>query len=223
MSCHGADRKGTGTFPSLINVNKKYSPAAFDTLLQSGRRMMPAFRQISMVERKAIASYILNLKIEQAKAFADPSAKADDPYKMPYSIVGYNKFLSKEGYPALSPPWGTLSAINLNTGEYVWKQPLGDDPEFPHGKQPSGTENYGAGVVTSGGLIFIAATKDGRFRAFNKSTGKLLWETKLPSPGYATPAIYKVDGKQYIVIACGGGKMNSRSGDSYVAFALPGK
>jgi quinoprotein glucose dehydrogenase len=116
-----------------------------------------------------------------------------------------------------------LNAIDLNTGKYVWRQPLGDDPEFPHGKQPSGTENYGAPVITKSGLLFIAATKDGKFRAFNKRAGRLLWETKLPAAGYATPAIYELNGREYIVIACGGGKMNTPSGDSYVAFALPEK
>ncbi len=223
MSCHGTDRKGSGNFPSLIDVNKKYSAKAFDTLLQSGRRMMPAFRQISAVERQAIASFILDIKGLKPKPFIDTTSKKDDPYKMPYSIVGYNKFLSKEGYPALAPPWGTLNAIDLNTGKYVWKKPLGNDPEFPHGKEQSGAENYGASVITKGGLLFIAASKDGKFRAFNKKTGELLWEVKLPAPGYATPSIYQLNGKQYIVIACGGGKMGTKAGDSYVAFALPGK
>ncbi len=223
MSCHGADRKGSGNFPSLIGVDKKYTAKAFDTLLQSGRRMMPAFRQISTAERQAIASFVLGIKNLQPKHFTDTASHKNDPYTLPYSIVGYNKFLSKEGYPALSPPWGTLNAVNLNTGQYLWKKPLGDDPEFPHGKEQSGTENYGGSVVTKGGLLFIAATKDGKFRAFNKRSGQLLWEVTLPAPGYATPAIYQLNGKQYIVIACGGGKMNTKTGDSYVAYALPGK
>jgi len=223
MTCHAADRKGSGTFPSLINIERKYKPASFDTLLQSGRRMMPAFRQLKAVERKAIASYVLNISAEQPKPFINTDSHKDDVFKVPYSIVGYNKFLSKEGYPAIAPPWGTLNAINLNTGKLVWKTTLGNDPVFPHGKEDSGTENYGASVITKGGLLFIAATKDGKFRAFNKKTGKLLWEATLPAPGYATPSVYELNGRQYIVIACGGGKMNTRSGDSYVAFALPSK
>lgn len=221
MMCHGADRKGTGNFPSLIGVNKKYTPPAFDTLLQTGRRMMPAFRQITPAERRAIASFILDIKNLQPKPFIDTARKQDEHYTMPYSIVGYNKFLSKEGYPALSPPWGTINAIDLNTGKYIWKKPLGNDPEFPHGNIQSGTENYGGSVVTSGGLLFIAAAKDGKFRAFNKRTGELLWEVTLPAAGYATPAIFELHGKEYIVIACGGGKMNTKTGDSYVAYALP--
>ncbi|MFA6248478.1 MAG: PQQ-binding-like beta-propeller repeat protein [Mucilaginibacter sp.] len=223
MTCHAADRKGSGTFPSLINIERKYKPASFDTLLQSGRRMMPAFRQLKAVERKAIASYVLNISAEQPKPFINTDSHKDDVFKVPYSIVGYNKFLSKEGYPAIAPPWGTLNAINLNTGKLVWKTTLGNDPEFPHGEEDSGAENYGASVITKGGLLFIAATKDGKFRAFNKKTGKLLWEVTLPAPGYATPSVYELNGRQYIVIACGGGKMNTRSGDSYVAFALPSK
>jgi quinoprotein glucose dehydrogenase len=223
MTCHGPDRIGSGNFPSLINVKNKYSSDAFDTLIQSGRRMMPAFRQLNALQRKALAAFVLDSK-DKAKPFTDSSSKTDAHFTVPYSITGYNKFLSKEGFPALAPPWGTLTAINLNTGQDVWKTRLGNDPEFSgKSKEATGTENYGASVITAGGLLFIAAAKDGKLRAFNKTTGKLLWEVNLPAPGYATPAVYELDGKQYIVIACGGGKMKTISGDSYVAFALPGK
>lgn len=223
MSCHGADRKGSGNFPSLIDVGKKYSFASFDILIQSGRRMMPAFKQLNDAQRKALGSFVLDLKTEKNKMFIEPKADTNDPTIMPYTITGYNKFLTKDGLPAISPPWGTLNAIDLNTGKYVWKKTLGTDPAFPNAKEPTGTENYGASAITAGGLLFIAATKDGMFRAFNKRNGDLLWQIKLPAPAFATPAVYEADGKQYIVIACGGGKMNTRSGDSYIAFALPGK
>jgi quinoprotein glucose dehydrogenase len=223
MSCHGPERKGSGNFPSIVNIEKKYSPASFDTLIQSGRRMMPAFRQLSEAERNAIASYVLNIKAQKNKTFIDTGSKKDGLFKLPYTITGYNKFLSKEGYPAIAPPWGTLNAIDLNTGKYVWKKTLGNDAAFSNAKEPTGTENYGASVVTAGGLLFIAATKDGKFRAYNKRDGTLLWQVDLPAPGFATPSVYELNGKQYIVIACGGGKMNTKSGDSYVAFALPGK
>ena len=131
------------------------------------------------------------------------------------------KFETKDGYPAIRPPWGSLSAIDLNSGKMVWKIPLGDYPELRAKGIHSGAENYGGPVVTAGGLLFIAATKDGKFRAFNKRTGKLLWEVDLPAAGFATPSLYQVNGKQFIVIACGGGKMKTKSGDAYVAFALP--
>ncbi|HEX8278349.1 MAG TPA: PQQ-binding-like beta-propeller repeat protein, partial [Segetibacter sp.] len=134
---------------------------------------------------------------------------------------GYNKFITKSKLPALSPPWGHITAIDLNTGAHLWKTILGEDSVFKaKGVKETGTENYGGPVVTKGGLLFIAASKDGKFRAFNKRTGKLLWETKLPAPGFATPATYEVNGRQYIVIACGGGKLGTKSADSYVAFAL---
>jgi quinoprotein glucose dehydrogenase len=111
--------------------------------------------------------------------------------------------------------------VDLNSGKIVWRIPFGEHPDFSQATTPTGTENYGGPVVTAGGLLFIAATQDGKFRAFNKRTGKLLWETKLPVPGFATPAVYAVNGKQYVVIACGGGKLKTKSGDAYIAFALP--
>ena len=125
-------------------------------------------------------------------------------------------------YPAIKPPWGTLSAIDLNTGEYRWRITLGEHAALTaRGVPPTGTEMYGGPIVTAGGLVFIAATQDAKFRAFDKSTGTLLWETQLPAAGYATPSTYRVGGRQYVVIAAGGGKLGTPSGDSYIAFALP--
>ncbi len=143
---------------------------------------------------------------------------------MKYHLTGYKRFLDPDGYPAVAPPWGTLNAINLNTGEYVWKIPFGEYPDLAaQGLKNTGTENYGGPVVTAGGLLFIAATNfDKKFRAFDKSTGQLLWETVLPFAGNATPATYSVNGRQYVVIAAGGGKdPKSPSGGIYIAFALP--
>jgi quinoprotein glucose dehydrogenase len=209
MACHGPERQGSGNYPSFYN------------LIQSGRRMMPAFKQLNENEKEAIASYVMNIPLSKAKNFIDK--RKDSLFRLPYTITGYNKFLSKEGYPAISPPWGTLNAIELSSGNYIWKQPLGNDTAFKDAQQPTGTENYGASVVTKGGLLFIAATKDGKFRAFNKRNGKLLWEFNLPSSAFATPSIYEVDGREYVVIACGGGKLKTKSGDSYIAFSLPDK
>ena len=136
-------------------------------------------------------------------------------------MTGYNRFVDADGTPAVKPPWGTLNAINLNTGEYEWTVPLGEiDSLTKRGIPVTGTENYGGLLNTKGGLIFIGATKDERFRAFDKKTGKMLWQYQLPAGGYATPATYAINGKQYVVIACGGGKMRTKSGDSYIAFAL---
>ena len=223
MGCHGTQRQGGGNYPTLLHVNKKYNKQEFIALVSSGRRMMPAFKQLSDGEKDAIASFILDSKADQQKPFVAP-VKVEDPYwKLPYGGTGYNKFLTKEGYPAVAPPWGTLNAINLNTGQYVWKDTLGDYPELKAKGIHSGTENYGGSAITAGGLLFIAATSDAKFRAYNKRTGELLWETDLPAGGFATPSVYEVDGKEYVVIACGGGKLHKKSGDAYVVFSLANK
>lgn len=154
-------------------------------------------------------------------AAPEPTGGSTPP--VPYRFTGYRRFLDPDGYPAVAPPWGTLSAINLNTGAYAWQIPLGEYPELAaQGMKNTGTENYGGPIVTAGGLVFIGATNyDKKFRAFDKSNGKLLWETTLPFAGNATPATYEVDGRQFVVIAAGGGKSRDESGGMYVAFALP--
>jgi quinoprotein glucose dehydrogenase len=142
---------------------------------------------------------------------------------MKYGMDGYNKFLDPDGYPGIAPPWGTLNAINLDTGEYAWKIPFGEFPELAaKGLRDTGSENYGGPVVTAGGLLFIGATNhDRKFRAYDKTNGKGLWETELSAAGNATPAVYEVNGREFVVIAAGGGKSGARSGGSYYAFALP--
>ena len=151
-------------------------------------------------------------------------APGEDPpdLSVPFTHTGYNKFLDRNGYPGVKPPWGTLNAIDLHSGQIRWTKVLGEFEELlAKGIPKTGSENYGGVVVTAGGLLFIGATRDEKFRAFDKDTGELLFETKLPAGGYATPATYSVAGKQYVVIACGGGKLGTKSGDAYVAFALP--
>jgi quinoprotein glucose dehydrogenase len=143
--------------------------------------------------------------------------------------TGYFRFLDPDGYPAVKPPWGTLSAIDLNRGELAWQIPLGEYPELRRrGMPPTGTENFGGSIVTAGGLVFIGGTKDRKFRAFDKDTGKLLWETELETGGNATPCTYEAGGKQYVVIAAGGGfgvrmpePRETPAGDAFVAYALP--
>jgi quinoprotein glucose dehydrogenase len=148
---------------------------------------------------------------------------APSPIDLKYRFTGYHKFLDPDGYPAIAPPWGTLSAINLNTGEYAWKIPLGEYPELAaKGMKNTGSENYGGPIVTAGGLVFIAATcYDKKLHAFDKETGKLLWEASLPFAGNATPATYETGGRQFVVIAAGGGRARGApTGGTYVAFAL---
>ena len=220
LACHGADLKGTGNYPSILEVNKKLNKDQFIQFITTGRRMMPAFPALKTEDKEAIAAYVLDLKNEQKKTYHRVFSAIEKFRQVPYTISGYNKFLTKSGKPALSPPWGTLTAIDLNSGVQKWKTVLGDNDSSMTDKPPAGTENYGGPVITAGGLLFIAASKDGKFRAFNKRSGNLLWETKLPHAGFATPAVYAIEGKEYVVIACGGGKLHTVSGDSYVAFAL---
>lgn len=222
MGCHGPERTGSGDFPSIVHADKRYTTSSFLELLSTGRRMMPGFNHLHEEEKKAIASFILNDRSTQQNEYKGSVEKISGAPEATYTFTGYNKFLTKEGYPAIAPPWGSLSAIDLNTGEYVWKIPLGEFEELKKkGIPTTGRENYGGPVVTAGGVLFIAATADGKFRAFNKRTGELLWETDLPAPGVATPAVYEQNGRQYVVIACGGSKWGGVWGDAYVAFALP--
>jgi quinoprotein glucose dehydrogenase len=223
-SCHGMDRKGNGLeIPGLIGMNKRFKESEIDNILLEGRRRMPSFRQLSPDERNMLIHYLLNInQQESGKSGRNPVRSFKTlPYDPPYRPKVWVKLLDPEGYPAVKPPWGTLNAIDLKTGEYLWRIPLGEFPELTKKGIPiTGTENYGGPVVTEGGLVFIAATRDEKIRAFNKTTGKMLWEHELPAAGFATPITYAVNDRQYIVIAAGGGR-GLKSGASYVAFALP--
>lgn len=218
-SCHGIDREGDGhVYPSLTRAGEKFQKESLKQFMLTGKGAMPAFTHLSDKDRDAIARFVLNLDERTEEEKKGIFERHQD---IPYSSTGYNRFLTRDGYPAVKPPWGTMNAIDLNTGEIKWKSTLGEFKELREkGVPPTGTENYGGAAVTAGGLIFIAASSDEKIRAFDKDTGEVIWEHPLPAGGYATPSTYEVNGKQYVVIACGGGKMGTKSGDSYVAFAL---
>lgn len=183
---------------------------------------MPAVAFLSPAQKDAVAGFLLGEPSSGRVAGQESAPEGDVLGSEPYTHTGYNRWLDPKGYPAVKPPWGTLNAIDLNTGDYVWRTTLGEFRELTaQGIPPTGTENYGGPIVTAGGVIFIAASKDEMIRAFDQKTGKVLWRAKLPAGGYATPSTYVANGRQYVVIACGGGKMGTKSGDAYLAFALP--
>ncbi len=232
VGCHGVDRAGNkaANIPSLLDVNQRLTREQAFEVITKGRAVMPVWGFLPENQRKAVVAYLYGDTDKPTEGHAPaeawvtwmPDKNTGGVPPPPYTHTGYNRFLDPDGYPAVKPPWGTLNAINLNTGDYLWRVPLGEYPELTaQGVPPTGTENYGGPLVTAGGLLFIGASKDEHFRAFDRKTGRELWKVKLPAGGYATPATYEIDGRQFIVIACGGGKMGTKSGDAYVAFALP--
>jgi quinoprotein glucose dehydrogenase len=216
--CHRDNMAGSPPqFPALTGIANRMGPKEITATITEGKGRMPAFTNLTEEQLFAVIEYVMS---GQSKELQDSGAAP----ALKYRFTGYKKFLDPEGYPAIAPPWGTLNAINLNTGAYVWKIPLGEYPELAAlGLKNTGSENYGGPIVTAGGLLLIGASNfDRKFRAFDKSTGELLWETTLPFSGNATPATYEIDGRQYVVIAAGAGKDPKQgAGGIYVAFALP--
>mgnify|MGYP000084209775 FL=1 len=217
ISCHGADKKGNplSGYPSLVDISSKRPKSHIQQMINNGKGMMPGFSHLSKEVKENITSYIFN---EIPKEVSSTTSKGYEP---PYRMTGYNKFLDSQGLPALGPPWGTLNAIDLNTGKYLWKIPFGDEPALAQkGIIGTGAENYGGPIITASGLLIIGAAKDGKLRIYESNTGKLLRSILLPAAAFATPATYQVNGKQYIVIACGGTKLGTPKGNKYVAFSL---
>jgi glucose dehydrogenase len=220
-SCHRDDLKGAPPqIPSLVNIGQRRSTDELRTVIREGAGRMSGFPALPPDALAGLVAFVRTGADDRAGH--DPSAIA-----MKYRFTGYRKFLDPDGYPAIAPPWGTLNAIDLNTGEYAWKVPLGEYPELTaQGLKNTGSENYGGPIVTAGGLVFIAATNfDRKFRAFDKASGELLWETVLPLSGNATPSTYEAGGRQLVVVPAGGGRSRpngpSESGGMLVAFAVP--
>lgn len=196
--------EGTLMLPGFLG-GANWGGAAFDPA--TGRLFVSASNFPSIVT------------LQKAAGEADPA----------YVARGDPHFVDQDGYPAIKPPWGTLTAIDLNAGGIAWQVPLGTYPMLAErGQPPTGTLNLGGAIVTAGGLVFVGSTMDGRFRAFDEATGEMLWEAKLPTGGTALPATYDVDGKQYVIVAAGGGvgmrgarPIETPPGSAYVAFALP--
>jgi quinoprotein glucose dehydrogenase len=217
-TCHREDRKGSPQAPSLVGIGDRRSREEMARLIREGTGRMPGFPDMGGRNIADLVEFLISGKDKGE----EPSFKAD-PAWLKYRIDGETLFRDPDGYPPITPPWGTLNAIDLNAGTIKWQIPFGEYPELAaNGMRNTGSDNYGGPVVTAGGLLFIGATNfDRKFHAYDKQTGRLLWETTLPAAGNATPATYSIGGKQYVVIVCGGGKNGAPSGSSIVAFALP--
>ena len=214
-SCHGVDKKGAGIGPDLTTHVKKYKSAQIESILRKGAPPMPSFKFLSKQQIASVVAYVMDTVVQQSFEAANIPENNE-----PYGFNGYSFYLDPEGHPAITPPFGTMTAIDLNTGDIVWQVPLGEDPEFKKmGILNSGMFNRGGGIATAGGLIFIGATGDNMFRAFDQNTGKVLWEYQLPGMASSIPSTYAVGNKQYVVVSVNGKEENGFKG-GYISFAL---
>lgn len=214
--CHMTNRLGLGMYPPLRGLRHRLPDAEVIKQIREGKNAMPAHPDMTESDLQALVDFLML----RDRPLPPPGPRPERPL---YGSNGYPKFYDHEGYPANKPPWGTLNCLDLNTGRLLWKVPLGEYPELTAGGVPkTGTENYGGPIVTAGGLVFCAGTRDNQIRAFDQDSGAELWSARLPWTGSAPPASYEADGRQYIVIAAtGGNKLGTPYGDAYVAFALP--
>jgi quinoprotein glucose dehydrogenase len=218
--CHGTASPLNPASPSLQDVRGRLTKEQVLELMKTGRGQMPSFASFSEIERRAVVAFLYDEgRDEQIEVKDLELSFADD---IPVVVTGHHDWRDPDGFPINKRPWGTLNAVDLDTGKRKWQVPLGTYPQLEkRGLPPTGTFNIGGPIVTKGGLVFIGAAMDERFHAYDKDTGALLWEFQLNAGGYATPSTYEVGGRQYVVIAAGGGgKPGTKKGNTFYAFAL---
>lgn len=219
--CHRDDRRGTPpSIPALTALT--LSAERLSSTIRNGVGRMPAFASIQAEQMALLVDYLRDTPGHGDPAPDGAPRGATPPSPSGFRFTGYKKFLDPDGYPATAPPWGTLTAIDLNTGDFAWRIALGEYPELAaNGVTGTGTENYGGSIVTAGGVLFIGATNfDRKFRAFDASDGRLLWQTTLPYAANTTPSTYEADGHQYVLVAAGGGKSREPSGGLFISYRL---
>ncbi|HEV7381711.1 MAG TPA: c-type cytochrome, partial [Dyadobacter sp.] len=221
-SCHGADRESTKpSYPSLTGLIKRMRPEQILSKIQKGAGVMPAFGGILTSEQQeAVLTFVSDMKKSPVKVSKSTADQADTKKERLMNITAYQPFLDDQGNPALQPPWGTLHALNLETGEYVWQIPYGNNSKYKlPGKSDTGQDSKPGPIVTAGGVVFLSGTADNQFCAIDKATGKLLWKMTLPAIANAIPSTYQIKRKQYVALSVAG--TDEKPSGSVMVFALP--
>jgi quinoprotein glucose dehydrogenase len=231
--CHGAERQGSPpAIPSLVGVGDRLPTEQIASVIHNGRGAMPGFTSLPDSAVSNLVSYLNTGKDDPNAPPQRFGGNQNTGNKNQYTFTGYRYFTDPEGYDAGPYPWGTLNAIDMNTGKYLWTVPFGEHTELAaKGITNSGAGSHGGSVLTSTGVLFTGGSEyDLKFRAYDSATGKVLWTGQLPGHGAATPAVYAVNGKQYVVIAASpargyaasqGGNKPAIDAAAYVVFALP--